>query len=93
MSRIRLRVSHRDPALVVAQGATTRSYKPFAQAFGSTANRKAALIVTAVNCHAHMLKTLQACERTAQMPPNGNARARLVLIASYAKLALKKVSE
>lgn len=91
MSRIRLRVSHRDPALVVAQSSTKRGYRPFAQAFGATANRKAALIVTAVNCHAHMVKALQAALRTAQMPPNGNARTRLVLIASYAKLALKRL--
>lgn len=91
MSRIRLRVSHRDPALVVAQGATKRSYRPYAQCFGSTANRKAALIVTAVNCHSHMVKALQATLRTAQRPANGNARVRLALVASYAKLALLRI--
>lgn len=91
MSRVRLRVSHRDPALVVAQGSAKRSYMPFAQAFGATANRKAALIVKAVNCHNHMVKALQATMRTAQLPANGNARARLALIQSYARLALAKL--
>lgn len=94
MSRIRLRVSHRDAALVVGQGSTTRSYKPFAQCFGNGAPRKAELIVKAVNCHAHMVKALQACQRTAELPPNGNGarlRTRLALISSYAALALKKL--
>lgn len=93
MSRVRLRVSHRDSALVVAQGATNRSYKPFAQAFGNSANRKAELIVKAVNCHAHMVKALQACQRTAELPPEGDARlrTRLALISSYAALALRRL--
>jgi hypothetical protein len=94
MSRIRLRVSHRDAALVVAQGSTKRSYKPFAQCFGSTANRKAALVVKAVNCHSHMVKALQAVQRTAELPSNGDRarmRTRLALIVSYSKLALKRL--
>jgi hypothetical protein len=92
MSRIRLRVSHRDPGLVVAQGSTKRSYKPFAQCFGSNANRKAAIIVKAVNCHAHMVKALQATMRTAQMQTSDSRmRTRLALITSYAKLALRRL--
>lgn len=93
MSRIRLRVSHRDPALVVAQGSTTRGYKPFAQCFGQAAPRKAALVVKAVNCHSHMVKALQACLRTAEMPPTGDARmrTRLALISSYAAIALRRI--
>lgn len=94
MSRVRLRVSHRDPALVVAQGSTKRSYRPYAQAFGATANRKAALIVTAVNCHGHMVKALQAVMRTAELPSNGDRarmRTRLALVVSYAKLALRRL--
>lgn len=91
MSRVRLRVSHRDQTMVVAQGASTRSYRPFCQTFGASADRKAALIVKAVNCHQHMVKALESCQRTAQRP-NGNAKVRLALIASYAKLALRKLS-
>lgn len=91
MSRIRLRVSHRDAALVVAQGSAKRSYRPFAQAFGATANRKAALIVTAVNCHGVLVKALESCQRTAQRGNGARAQTRLVLIASYAKLALKRL--
>lgn len=93
MSRIRLRVSHRDASLVVAQGAVTRSYLPFAQTFGNNAPRKAELVVKAVNCHAHMLKALQACQRTAELPAAGDARlrTRLALISSIAALALRKL--
>ncbi|MDR5728040.1 MAG: hypothetical protein RB191_11505 [Terriglobia bacterium] len=91
MSRIRLRVSHRDSTLVVGQGATKRSYLPFAQCFGQGASRKAALIVKAVNCHGHLVKALEATMRTAQRPANGNSRVRLALVASYAKLALRKL--
>lgn len=89
MKRLRLRVSHRDPTLVVAQGATTRSYKPYAQAFGEKkAPRRAAVIVTAVNCHFHMVSTLRLIERTARR--NGNPR--LVLIATFARTALSKLN-
>lgn len=94
MKRLRLRVSHQDAALVLAQGATKRSYKPFAHAFGGAARRNAALIVKAVNCHNHMVKALQAVQRTAELPPNGNGarlRTRLALVSSYAALALKKL--
>lgn len=93
-SRLRLRVDHRDPAMVLAQGTTKRSYKPFAHAFGSAAPRKAALVVTAVNCHAHMVKALQAVQRSARLPLNGNgerATTRLALIRRYADTALSKV--
>lgn len=93
MSRVRLRVSHRDPALVVAQGATNRSYRPFAQCFGAGANKKAQVIVRAVNCHTHMQKALESTLRTAQRPANGNAKVRLALVASYAKLALRRIKE
>lgn len=93
--RLRLRISHRDASLVVSQGSTTRSYKPFAQAFGvKSASAKAALIVTAVNCHIHMIKALQAIERTSRLPLNGNGarlRTRLTLIGRYASSALKAV--
>lgn len=91
MSRVRLRVSHRDPALVLAQGASTRSYRNFCQCFGASADRKAALIVKAVNCHQHMQKALEACLRTAQRGNGARAQTRLTLIASYAKLALRKL--
>lgn len=93
MSRVRLRVSHRDPALVVAQGSATRSYRPFAQCFGASANRKAQLVVTAINCHVHMQKALLACLRTAQRGNGTRAQTRLALITSYAKLALRRLEQ
>lgn len=94
MKRLRLRVSHKDAALVLAQGSTKRSYKPFAHMFGGNANRNAALIVKAVNCHTHMVKALQAIQRTARVPSNGNGartRVRMALIGRYATTALLKV--
>jgi hypothetical protein len=93
MSRLRLRVSHRDAALVVAQGATSRSYKPFAQAFGSNAKRNAALVVGAVNHHQHMVKVLQAILRMADLPQNNDVarmRVRLAFISRYCASALKE---
>lgn len=94
MSRLRLRVSHQDKTLVVAQGATKRSYKPFAIAFGKRSGAtNADSIVTAVNCHNHLIKAMQAIHRTARRPANGNARLRLSLIARYASAALSKVSK
>lgn len=89
MSRIRLRVSNRDAALVEAQGATKRGRKPFAHAFGKSAASNAALIVTAVNCHQHMVKALQHTLRTAQH--QGDARVRLRLVARFAKAALARL--
>lgn len=90
MSRLRLRVSHRDAAMVVAQGSVTRSYKPYAQAFGANAASRAATIVTAVNCHHHMITTLQHIERASRM--NGtDARSRVRLIGRFARTALSKV--
>lgn len=90
MNRLRLRVSNQDAALVLAQGATKRSYKPFAHAFGGNARRNAALIVTAVNCHRHMITTLQHIERASRM--NGaDARTRVRLIGRFARAALKRL--
>lgn len=94
MSRLRLRVSHRDPSLVVAQGSTRRSYKPYAQAFGAKSTERAELVVMAVNCHTHMVKALQAIQRTASVPSNGNGartRIRMALIGNYAAAALKRL--
>lgn len=93
MSRVRLRVSHRDQNLVVAQGASTRSYRPFCQTFGASADRKAALIVRAVNCHGVLVKALEACQRTAQRGNGSRAQTRLALIVSYTKLALRRIEE
>lgn len=90
MKRLRLRVSHQDAALVLAQGATSRSYKPFAHAFGVNAKRNASLIVTAVNCHRHMVTTLQHIERASRM--NGSdARTRVRLIGRFARTALARI--
>lgn len=95
VKRLRLRISHQDAALILAQGATLRSYKPFAHAFGATkriADANAALIVTAVNCHTHMVKALQATLRTAQLSSNGSsARLHLALITRYARAALERL--
>lgn len=93
--RLRLRVSHKDAALVLAQGATKRSYKPFAQAFGGAANRNAALIAKAVNSNSHMLKVLHAVLRTSRLPVNENGRAiaRLSLIEHYVSMALSQVEK
>lgn len=96
MKRLRLRVSHRDAALVVAQGATKRSYKPFAHAFGAAANSNAALVVKAVNCHNHLVKAMQSIQRTAQSPLNGNgarSRMRLSLVGRIAQTALSKLED
>jgi hypothetical protein len=93
MKRLRLRVSHQDAALVLAQGATKRSYKPFAQAFGGAANRNATLIVKAVNCNSHMVKALRAVLRMSRLPENGRAIARLSLIERYASTALSQVEK
>lgn len=96
MKRLRLRVSHDDAALVLAQGTTKRSYKPFAQAFGAAANRNATLIVKAVNCNNHMVKALHAVLRTSRLPVNGNGarlRTRLSLIERYASTALSQVEK
>lgn len=98
VSRLRLRVSHRDPSLVVAQGATRRSYKPFAQCFGASNNSeaKAVLIVKSVNCHNHLVKAMQAVQRTSMAPVNGSGsllRKRLSLISRYAAAALSMVNE
>lgn len=96
VSRLRLRVSHRDPSLVVAQGATKRSYRPFAQAFGKQSETRAELIVTAVNCNHLLVKALEAAQRTAMAPVNGNGqqlRARLSRIGHYAAAALSKINE
>jgi hypothetical protein len=93
--RLRLRVSHKDAALVLAQGSAKRSYKPFAQAFGAAANRNAKLIVKAVNCNSHMLKALHAVLRTSRLPVNENGRAiaRLSLIERYASTALSQIEK
>jgi hypothetical protein len=96
MSRLRLRVSPQDRALVQAQGSTRRSYKPFAQAFGTkrVSETSAALIVKSVNCHNHLIVAMRTILRTTQRPVNGNGtrmRTRLALIARYATAALSKV--
>jgi hypothetical protein len=97
MSRLRLRVSPQDRAFVLAQGSTRRSYRPFAQAFGTkrVSEAHAELIVTATNCHQHLVKALQRIQREAQRPVNGNGarmRTRLSLIARHAATALSRVS-
>lgn len=91
--RLRLRVSHQDAALVLAQGTTKRSYRPFAQAFGGNAKRNAALIVQAVNCNSHMVKALHAVLRTSRVPVNSDWRTRLRLIERYASTALSQIEK
>jgi hypothetical protein len=97
MSRLRLRVNSKDRALVQSQGTTRRGFKPFAHAFGATkrtGDANAALIVKAVNCHNHLIKAMQAIQRAAQLPTNGNGerlRKRLALIRRFASTALSKV--
>ena len=93
VKRLRLRVNHKDLALVLAQGASKHSYKPFAQAFGGSANRRAALIVESVNSHNHMLKTLRAVQRMAQLPVSDSVKQRrvLALIARHVTTALAQV--
>jgi hypothetical protein len=94
MKRLRLRVS-KDPGLVLAQGTTKRSYKPFAQAFGAgkRGSDNAALIVKAVNCNTHMTKALHAVLRMSRLPVNGDWRTRLSLIERYASTALSQVEK
>lgn len=93
MKRLRLKIDSRDPAHVIAQGSTRRSYRPFAQAFGTKriSETNAALIVKSVNCHNHLVDAMQRILRTAQRPANGNTRLRLVLIARYAAAALRQL--
>jgi hypothetical protein len=93
VNRLRLCVNHKDRALVLVQGASKRSYKPFAHAFGGSANRRAALIVESVNSHVHMLKTLRAVQRMAQLPASDSdrQRKRLALIARHVTTALAQV--
>lgn len=93
VKRLRLCVNHKDRALVLAQGASKRSYKPFAQAFGGSANRRAALIVESVNSHSHMIKTLRAVQRMSQLPVSDSdrQRTRLALIARHVTTALAQV--
>ena len=78
---------------MLAQGASKHSYKPFAQAFGSSANRRAALIVESVNSHVHMLKTLRAVQRMSELPASDSdrQRKRLALIARCVTAALAQV--
>lgn len=91
MKRLRLRVSHRDASLVVAQGAARRSYKPFAQTFGKSSEAKAALIVKAVNCHGVLVKALEASLRAARS--RGDATVKLNLVGRYAAAAIKQSNE
>jgi hypothetical protein len=90
--RLRLRAS-KDAGLVLAQGATSRSYRPFAQVFGTqrVSQKNAALIIKAVNYHNHLIKAMEAVQRGAQLPTNWNderLRKRLALIGHYAAAAL-----
>ena len=95
-ARIRVKVSHQDPAFVLIQS-RPRSYAPFAHAFGTKriSQKNAALIVKSVNCCHHLIKALQAVQRTSRLPVNGNGermRTRLNLIGRYAAAALKQVN-
>jgi hypothetical protein len=99
VSRLRLRVSHKDAALVQSQGTTTRSYRPFAQAFGPTkraAEANAALIVKAVNCHNHLVFAMQRVQHAARLPAGANGQrlqARLKMIARHAATALERLDK
>jgi hypothetical protein len=93
MNRLRLRVS-KDPGLVLAQGATRRSFKPFAHAFGSdrVSRSRAALIVKSVNCHNHLVFAMKRVRHTAQMSTNDTQlQTRLKLVADYANKALARL--
>jgi hypothetical protein len=95
VKRLRLRVNPQDRAFVEVQGSTKRSFRPFAQAFGGSANRRAALIVESVNSHSHMIKTLRAVQRMSQLPVSDSdrQRTRLALIARHVTTALAQVGE
>ena len=91
MKRLRLRVNPKDRAFVEAQGSTRRKFKPFAHAFGAKSEANAALIVTAVNCHHHMVTAMQLVLHLARRGNGNRLQTRMALVANIAAAALKGV--